>query len=300
MNMIKQLPICSKTDFFDELFKKDQIVILPPIDVNGSIDLIKNIGFQVQSTIIDPWYNKGIGGVRSDYVEFILSILNNSKTITNHLYLWGFPEIVALFVDKIPKPLEFIAWLTWYFKNTPSVIRGWRSSQQTCLHLGISEAKLFPQNFFNGEQKRRYKEKKMRFIPGPSSVIEEALLVGFVGKKEQTGHPAQKPIKVYEKLILMTTQEEDLVFDPMCGSGTTGEICRQLGRKAIISDISEEYIQICEERLGIKRVESENLREYFPNLNFTNQDNKTRTNIFFDSNNISSQNNESSQINMNF
>ena len=42
----------------------------------------------------------------------------------------------------------------------------------------------------------------MRFIPGPNSVIEESLLVGFVGKKEQTGHPAQKPEKVYERLLL--------------------------------------------------------------------------------------------------
>ena len=58
-------------------------------------------------------------------------------------------------------------------------------------------------------------------MPGPTSVIEAALLVGFVGKNEQTGHPSQKPLKVYEPLFF-TTEEDDLIYDPMCGSGEIG------------------------------------------------------------------------------
>lgn len=57
----------------------------------------------------------------------------------------------------------------------------------------------------------------MRFVPGPSSVIEAPLIVGFVGKKERTGHPSQKPESVYEKLILMSTQPDDLIIDLMAG-----------------------------------------------------------------------------------
>jgi site-specific DNA-methyltransferase (adenine-specific) len=55
-------------------------------------------------------------------------------------------------------------------------------------------------------------------------VIESPLLIGFVGKKEQTGHPAQKPVAVYDKLIPMVTAEDDLIFDPPCGSGTTAVV----------------------------------------------------------------------------
>jgi len=164
------------------------------MNVNDSIYLLKLCGFEVTVTMLDPWYNRGTGGVRDDYTDFILNILENSKDITNHLYLWGFPEIVALFVDKIPKPLELVTWLTWYYKNNPSVIRGWRSSQQACLHLSKPHAKLHPENFFNEIQKAKYQQQKMRFIPGPPSVIEESLLVGFIGKKEQTAHPSQKPL----------------------------------------------------------------------------------------------------------
>jgi len=40
-------------------------------------------------------------------------------------------------------------------------------------------------------------------MPGPASVIESSLLVGFVGRKEQTGHKSQKPVPVYEQIIRM-------------------------------------------------------------------------------------------------
>jgi site-specific DNA-methyltransferase (adenine-specific) len=89
----------------------------------------------------------------------------------------------------------------------------------------------------------------MRFMPGPASVLEVPLNIGFVGKNEQTGHPAQKPEKVIEPLVLMSTLPGDTVLDPMCGSGTTGAVCQKLGRRAILCDISEEYLEVTRKRL---------------------------------------------------
>ena len=86
------------------------------------------------------------------------------------------------------------------------------------------------------------------------SVIDVPLNIGFVGKSEQTGHPAQKPEKVFEPLVLMTTKPGDIVLDPMCGAGTTGAVCTKLGRYAILCDESEDYVSITERRLGIERV----------------------------------------------
>lgn len=240
----------------DERLDEFGIAILPPMDVFESIRIFKNCNYSADVTLLDPWYNRGVGGVREDYVEFITNILKECKDSTQHLYLWGFPEIVALFIPNIPKPLQLLTWLTWYYKNNPSVIRGWRSSQQACLHIAREKAKVYPENFFNADQKHRFQNGKMRFVPGPPSVIEESLLVGFVGKNEQTTHPAQKPLRLYEKLLLMTTQKNDIVFDPMCGSGTAAEASLKLGLKCIISDISDDYIKICEERLGIPRIGS--------------------------------------------
>ena len=142
-----------------------------------------------------------------------------------------------------------MAWLTWYYKNCPSVIRGWRSAQLTCLHLSKDGARLYPEHFLNEKQLEKRAQGKLRYLPGPLSVIETSLLVGFVGRKEQTGHPAQKPEKAIEPLVKMTTQEGDLVLDPMCGSGTTGIVCEKLGRRSILCDVSEEWTEVARRRL---------------------------------------------------
>lgn len=230
------------------------LAILPPLDAKSSFHLISQLEVSPKTTILDPWYNKGVGGTREDYKEHITDLLKAAGSVSEHVFFWGFPEIVARFIDSIPEPLELVAWLTWYYKNNPSVIRGWRSSQNACLHLSRSGAKLYPEHFLNDAQKQLQFEKKLRYMPGPTSVIEEALMVGFVGKKQRTGHPAQKPVAVFSKVIQMTTKEGDLVFDPMSGSGTTGEAARELGRTAILSDVSEEYTQMAEKRLGVERI----------------------------------------------
>lgn len=240
--------------YIDNLLEKDGIVVLPPMEAKESMRLITQLGYAPQMTMLDPWYNRGTGGVREDYVDYILDIVSNISDNTNHFFIWGFPEIVAQFINRIPSPLEFVCWLTWYYKNNPSVIRGWRSSQQACLHYATKEAKMYPENFFNAQQQLRFEESNMRFIPGPTSVLEEALIVGFVGKKEQLGHPSPKPEKLYEKLVLMSSKKGDLIYDPMAGGGTTGAASRTLNRKCILSDMNEDYIKIIEKRLKIKRV----------------------------------------------
>lgn len=238
----------------DESLEKERIAILPPSDVYDSIDLLKTLDYKAAVTMIDPWYNKGVGGVREDYVEYIVGILNSAKNISDHIYLWGFPEIVARFIERLPEPLKLTAWLTWYYKNNPSVIRGWRSSQMACLHLSNPNTKMYPEHFLNEVQKGKLAQKKLRYMPGPTSVIEAALRIGFVGKKEQTGHPAQKPVEVYEKLLMMVTKEEDLVIDPMAGSGTTGAVAINFKLKAILCDESDEFIRMMENRLRVKRL----------------------------------------------
>lgn len=237
--------------------------ILPPMDAGLCLDQLRSAGVRARVTILDPWYNKGIGGVRADYTDYILDLLRAAATVSDHIYLWGFPEIVARFVEHLPEPLTLTAWLTWYYKNNPSVIKGWRSSQMACLHLSNPGAVLFPEHFLNAAQLKRLREGTLRYMPGPTSVIEEPLLVGFVGRKEQTGHPAQKPIAVFSQILRMVTQEGDLVIDPMCGSGTTGAAAQSLGRSFLIADHSEEYVRIAEQRLGLDRLP---LSEAIPRL----------------------------------
>lgn len=245
-----------------EALSRDGVVILPPQDVKRSLMLVQLLGYHFDAVMLDPWYNKGFGGIQDNYLQFFLDVIRNSGELAEHVFFWGFPEIVAPFVERIPQPLELVCWLTWYYKNNPSVIRGWRSSQNACLHMSRKGSRLYPERFLNEKQLNLKAKGKLRYMPGPTSVldespadvIEQALLVGFVGKKEQTGHPSQKPVKVYDKILQMTVAEGGAVLDPMCGSGTTGAVAKDRGFKAILCDSSDEYTKLVEERLGIKRL----------------------------------------------
>lgn len=226
------------------------IEIYEPMDVFDSIAKFKQDYGRCECAIFDPWYNKGFGGIREDYDDYIVSILDKLAEVADHIYFWGFPEIVARFIGRLPTSHQYTAWLTWYYKNNPSVIRGWRSAQNACLHISTPQSRLYPEHFLNEAQLAKLAEGKLRYMPGPPSVIEAALNIGFIGKKEQTGHPSQKPMVVYEKLIRMTTKQGDRVFDPMCGSGTTATVCRVLERHAVISDHNIDYVEIAKKRLA--------------------------------------------------
>lgn len=62
-------------------------------------------------------------------------------------------------------------------------------------------------------------------------------------------HPAVFPEKLAEDHILSWTNEGDIVFDPMCGSGTTCKMAMLNNRKYVGIDISQEYVNIANERL---------------------------------------------------
>lgn len=226
--------------------KRTTVEMWPPADVLDTLEGAPN----VKAVILDPWYNKGIGGERDDYNDWLAKVVQAACRISEHVFVWGFPEILAYQIARIPDHFELVAWLTWYYKNCPSVIRGWRSAQNTCLHLATDDASIYPEHFLNADQLARWKAGKMRFVPGPPSVLEAPLNIGFVGRSEQTGHPAQKPLSVIEPLVLMSTKESETVLDPMCGSGTTGEACLRLSRHAILCDNSAEYLSIARKRMA--------------------------------------------------
>ncbi len=65
-------------------------------------------------------------------------------------------------------------------------------------------------------------------------------------------HPTQKPIALLEKIILASTDENDLILDPFNGSGTTGIVANRLKRNYIGIDNEKEYLD-----LTIRRKESD-------------------------------------------
>lgn len=72
--------------------------------------------------------------------------------------------------------------------------------------------------------------------------------------KERLGFPTQKPIELLERIIRASSNEQDLVLDPFCGSGTTLEAAQNLKRKWLGIDVTPLAINLIKkERLTAKR-----------------------------------------------
>jgi site-specific DNA-methyltransferase (adenine-specific) len=74
-------------------------------------------------------------------------------------------------------------------------------------------------------------------------------LGGSTNDKIAFKHPAVFPEKLAEDHILSWSSDGDVVFDPMCGSGTVCKMAYLNGRNYIGCDISAEYADIAKSRL---------------------------------------------------
>jgi len=79
------------------------------------------------------------------------------------------------------------------------------------------------------------------------------LTVPFWSMPENTTHPTQKPEKLLAKIILASTNENDLILDPFAGSGTTAVVAQKLNRKFSVIECDERYCLLSEKRLKLAR-----------------------------------------------
>ena len=82
----------------------------------------------------------------------------------------------------------------------------------------------------------------------PSNIWTD-ISIPFWSMPENTPHPTQKPEKLIAKLILASSNEGDIVFDPFLGSGTTSVVAKKLGRHYIGIEREKEYVALTEYRL---------------------------------------------------
>ena len=82
----------------------------------------------------------------------------------------------------------------------------------------------------------------------PSNFWDD-ISVPYWSMSENTAHPTQKPEKLLAKLILASSNENDVVFDPFLGSGSTSVVCKKLNRKFCGIEQNERYCIWCEKRL---------------------------------------------------
>jgi len=92
---------------------------------------------------------------------------------------------------------------------------------------------------FNGDREAYYSDTYY-----PTSIITES---GSGQKAKQ--HPTAKPVALMEYLIKTYTNENELVLDFTCGSGTTMVACKNLNRRGIGIEMDDKYFEIAKERI---------------------------------------------------
>lgn len=72
-------------------------------------------------------------------------------------------------------------------------------------------------------------------------------------KRVRGGYPTEKPVGLLSVLLAQSSAPGELVVDPFCGSGSTGEAALVLGRRFAGCDLSEGAVRVARERLAAVR-----------------------------------------------
>lgn len=119
-----------------------------------------------------------------------------------------------------------------------------------CMHAGLELNGTTYKNYSKNEQTREKLAK-----PVKEKKIKGNIWEYVVGKKQEDqeakGHPAPFPCELVRDHIFSWTNPDDIVLDPMSGSGTTAKVACEMDRKYIGIDISKEYCELARSRLKL-------------------------------------------------
>ena len=173
----------------------------------------------------------------SDYINLISELKGNKLAIIHYP-----EETMKYFVPALGVPDEVNVWA--YNSNLPG-----RQSRLINYYNTKPDYNKFLQPYKNPNDKRV----KAQIAKGRTGVrsydwFSDIQLVKNVSKQKYN-HPCPVPVKLMERIILLTTNEGDTIIDPFMGSGTTGVASLNVGRKFIGFEIDTEYFDMAQERL---------------------------------------------------
>lgn len=208
----------------------------PPYNLKKNYDTYKD-NKQVQDYLswCDKWLYEMVRITKPTGSIFVINI---PKSLTHH----------ACYLNKIARFKHWIAWnamgaplgktllpnhygILWYVKSDNPKFFDIRSPHPRCRVCG--------------ELLADYGGKKDLIHPFGtlvSDVWTDIFRIRHASRRDE--HPCQLPIHLLERLILMVTDEGDIVLDPFMGTGTTAVATKRLGRKFIGIDLDQTYIDI--------------------------------------------------------
>ena len=183
-------------------------------------------------------------------LEEAFRILNLTGTLYLHLD-YREAHYAKVLLDSLFGPDCFLNEIIWSYDYGGKSKRRWPSKHDTILVYVKDPASYY----FDSESVDR----EPYMAPGlvtPEKVERGKLptdvwwhtIVSPTGK-EKTGYPTQKPVGILRRIIQASSKPGDTVLDFFAGSGTTGFVAYELGRRFILIDQNPESIEVIKSRL---------------------------------------------------
>jgi len=158
--------------------------------------------------------------------------------------------------------------ITWEREKGRGAKSNWKNSSEDIWFATVSDEYFFNVNAVklkrkvlapykdNGSPKDWEEKSNGAFrLTHPSNIWTD-ITVPFWSMPENTEHPTQKPEKLLAKIILASSQEGDIVFDPFLGSGTTAVVANKLNRNFVGVELDQKYSSIALKRLDNLEINS--------------------------------------------
>lgn len=156
--------------------------------------------------------------------------------------------------------------ITWQKTNPPANISCRFFTYSTEFVIWARKSKKVPHKFNYDLMKQINGDKQMT----------DVWRLPAIGQWEKScgKHPTQKPLRLLVRLILASTNHGDWVFDPFCGSGTTGIAANLCGRRFAGIDQDEFFCSMARSRrIEIDDLKArENLKRHIEDLRFMKDD----------------------------
>jgi DNA modification methylase len=144
------------------------------------------------------------------------------------------------------------SWVIWYYTFGQHGSKKFTPSHTHIFHYVVNKKQFT----FNGDaikvpslRQTKYKDKRAKEGGRlPDDTWQIPRLCGTF--KERLPHPCQMPEAILDRIVRVSSNKGDLVFDPFAGSGTTLAVAKKLGRQYAGCDISPQYAKIANERLS--------------------------------------------------
>jgi adenine specific DNA methylase Mod len=195
----------------------------------------------IEEEIVDPWNEATTVRdffypdiYRSNYgkrMEVAKKLLNENGILVFHTSQKE-GHYLKVILDSVFGPSNFLGEVIWKFSDVPL----YKKSQ-----FGLNHETLF----FYSKTNNYFKAEQFSF----SSIWDDIGKYDNLGD-ENTFYATQKPEKLIERILNMTTEENALVGDFFCGSGTLPFVAEKMNRKWIASDNSRIAIQTTLSRMA--------------------------------------------------